>query len=63
MTGPEISQIDIADFMKNDILVVCAYTYEGAMPEEELMTLRKLVQRQNQKKEKLMKHMKKIQSV
>lgn len=37
VTESEISQTDIADFMKADILVVCAYTYdEGAMPEEGL---------------------------
>lgn len=33
----EISEIDIDDFKKADILVVCAYTYdEGALPEESL---------------------------
>ena len=33
----EISQTDIDDFRKADILVVCAYTYDqGAMPEEGL---------------------------
>ena len=37
VTETEISQTDVADFMKSDILVVCAYTYdEGAMPEEGL---------------------------
>ena len=33
----EISQTDVTEFAKADILVVCAYTYdEGAMPEEGL---------------------------
>lgn len=37
VTESEISQTDIDDFIKADILVVCAYTYdEGAMPEEGL---------------------------
>ncbi|PWF99907.1 flavodoxin [Levilactobacillus bambusae] len=31
----EISQMDAADLLKSDILVVCAYTYdEGSLPEE-----------------------------
>ncbi|MBD5805830.1 flavodoxin [Limosilactobacillus walteri] len=35
VTESEISQADIDEFKKADILVVCAYTYdEGAMPEE-----------------------------
>lgn len=37
VTETEISQTDIDEFAKADILVVCAYTYdEGAMPEEGL---------------------------
>ncbi|MBB1079411.1 flavodoxin [Limosilactobacillus sp. STM2_1] len=37
VTESEISQTDVTEFAKADILVVCAYTYdEGAMPEEGL---------------------------
>lgn len=37
VTENEISQVDVNEFKRADILVVCAYTYdEGAMPEEGL---------------------------
>lgn len=35
VTETEISQTDVFDFVKSDLLIVCAYTYdEGSMPEE-----------------------------